>query len=128
MEVPRESFHKSSWDSRTCYPRRAFNRGFTGNFLIHTSSFSYGFFLLFLPVNGCIRDLLSFLPSYVITSLSVPSFLPLGPTFLHLSPSDLKFTPSLGPSLFHSLSLGPKVLTVYLPKQLFYYCTTFGQR
>ena len=32
MEVPRESFHKSSWDSRTCYPRRAFNRGFTGNF------------------------------------------------------------------------------------------------
>ena len=24
MEVPSESFHWSSWDSRTCYPRRAF--------------------------------------------------------------------------------------------------------
>ena len=24
MEVPEESFHWSSWDSRTCYPRRAF--------------------------------------------------------------------------------------------------------
>jgi len=29
MEVPSESFHRSSWDSRTCYPRRAFNQGFT---------------------------------------------------------------------------------------------------
>ena len=27
MEVPSESFHRSSWDSRTCYPRRAFNQG-----------------------------------------------------------------------------------------------------
>ena len=26
MEVPSESFHRSSWDSRTCYPRRAFNQ------------------------------------------------------------------------------------------------------
>ena len=26
MEVPSESFHWSSWDSRTCYPRRAFVR------------------------------------------------------------------------------------------------------
>ena len=29
MEVPSESFHRSSWDSRTCYARRAFNRGLT---------------------------------------------------------------------------------------------------
>ena len=29
MEVPSESFHKSSWHSRTCYPRRAFNQGLT---------------------------------------------------------------------------------------------------
>ena len=28
MEVPTESFHRSSWDSRTCYPWRD-NRGFT---------------------------------------------------------------------------------------------------
>lgn len=27
MEVPSESFHWSSWDSRTCYPRRAFIQG-----------------------------------------------------------------------------------------------------
>ena len=27
MEVPEESFHWSSWDSRTCYPRRAFIQG-----------------------------------------------------------------------------------------------------
>ena len=31
MEVPSESFHRSSWDSRTCYPRRAFNQGLTDN-------------------------------------------------------------------------------------------------
>ena len=29
MEVPEESFHWSSWDSRTCYPRRAFIQGLT---------------------------------------------------------------------------------------------------
>ena len=29
MEVPEESFHWSSWDSRTCYPRRAFNQRLT---------------------------------------------------------------------------------------------------
>ena len=29
MEVPSESFHWSSWDSRTCYPWRAFNQGLT---------------------------------------------------------------------------------------------------
>jgi len=29
MEVPSESFHWSSWDSRTCYPRRAFNQQIT---------------------------------------------------------------------------------------------------
>jgi len=29
MEVPEESFHWSSWDSRTCYPRRAFNQQIT---------------------------------------------------------------------------------------------------
>ena len=29
MEVPSESFHRSSWDSRTCYPRRAFNQRLT---------------------------------------------------------------------------------------------------
>ena len=35
MEVPTESFHRSSWDSRTCYPRRAFNQGLTdNNFLV----------------------------------------------------------------------------------------------
>ena len=31
MEVPKQSFNKSSWDSRTCYPRRAFNQGLTNN-------------------------------------------------------------------------------------------------
>ena len=29
MEVPEESFHWSSWDSRTCYPWRAFIQGLT---------------------------------------------------------------------------------------------------
>ena len=29
MEVPEESFHWSSWDSWTCYPRRAFIQGLT---------------------------------------------------------------------------------------------------
>ena len=29
MEVPSESFHKRFWDSRTCYPRRAFNQRLT---------------------------------------------------------------------------------------------------
>ena len=29
MEVPEETFHWSSWDSRTCYPRRAFIQGLT---------------------------------------------------------------------------------------------------
>ena len=29
MEVPSSSFHRSSWDSRTCYPRRAFNQTLT---------------------------------------------------------------------------------------------------
>ena len=32
MEVPSESFHRSSWDSRTCYARRAFNRGLTDDY------------------------------------------------------------------------------------------------
>ena len=32
MEVPEESFHWSSWDSRTCYPRRAFIQGLTDDF------------------------------------------------------------------------------------------------
>ena len=31
MEVPKQSFNKSSWDSRTCYPRRAFNQGLTNS-------------------------------------------------------------------------------------------------
>ena len=31
MEVPSESFHRSSQDSRTCYPRRAFNQRLTIN-------------------------------------------------------------------------------------------------
>ena len=31
MEVPKQSFNKSSWDSRTCYPRRAFNQGLTNH-------------------------------------------------------------------------------------------------
>ena len=31
MEVPSESFHRSSWDSRTCYPRRAFNQRLTND-------------------------------------------------------------------------------------------------
>ena len=34
MEVPKQSFNKSSWDSRTCYPRRAFNQGLTNNIII----------------------------------------------------------------------------------------------
>jgi hypothetical protein len=29
IEVPSESFHRSSLDSRTCYPRRAFNQELT---------------------------------------------------------------------------------------------------
>ena len=33
MEVPEESFHWSSWDSRTCYPRRAFIQGLTDDCL-----------------------------------------------------------------------------------------------
>ena len=32
MEVPEESFHLSSWDSRTCYPRRAFIQGLTDDY------------------------------------------------------------------------------------------------
>ena len=35
MEVPSESFHRSSWDSRTCYARRAFNRGLTDDCVGH---------------------------------------------------------------------------------------------
>ena len=34
MEVPGESFHWSSWDSRTCYPRRAFIQGLTDDCLV----------------------------------------------------------------------------------------------
>ena len=34
MEVPEESFHWSSWDSRTCYPQRAFIQGLTDDFPI----------------------------------------------------------------------------------------------
>jgi len=33
MEVPEESFHWSSWDSRTCYPQRAFIQGLTDDSL-----------------------------------------------------------------------------------------------
>ena len=33
MEVPSESFHWSSWDSRTCYPRRAFIQGLSDDIL-----------------------------------------------------------------------------------------------
>ena len=37
MEVPSESFHRSSWDSRTCYPRRAFNQKTTdGSWTLET--------------------------------------------------------------------------------------------
>jgi len=35
MEVPEESFHWSSWDSRTCYPRRAFIQGLTDDIMAH---------------------------------------------------------------------------------------------
>lgn len=38
MEVPSESFHRSSWDSRTCYARRAFNRGLTDDCVGHPLS------------------------------------------------------------------------------------------
>jgi len=38
IEVPSESFHRSSWDSRTCYPRRAFNQGLTDNSPAHARS------------------------------------------------------------------------------------------
>ncbi len=38
MEVPSESFHRSSWDSRTCYPRRAFNQKTTDGSLIPVGS------------------------------------------------------------------------------------------
>ena len=31
MEVPSESFYRSSWDSRTCYPSRATDQGLTNN-------------------------------------------------------------------------------------------------
>jgi len=33
MEVPEESFHWSSWDSRTCYPQRAFIQGLTDDYI-----------------------------------------------------------------------------------------------
>ena len=33
MEVPSESFHRSFWDSRTCYPRRAFIQKMTDDLL-----------------------------------------------------------------------------------------------
>jgi hypothetical protein len=33
MEVPSESFSRSSWDSRTCYPWRATNQGLTDDWL-----------------------------------------------------------------------------------------------
>ena len=34
MEVPSESFHWSSWDSRTCYPRRAFIQGLSDDIML----------------------------------------------------------------------------------------------
>ena len=34
MEVSSESFHRSSSESRTCYPRRAFNQGLIDDRLI----------------------------------------------------------------------------------------------
>ena len=35
MEVPSESFCRSSWDSRTCYPWRATNQGLTDDWLAY---------------------------------------------------------------------------------------------
>ena len=40
MEVPSESFHRCSWDSRTCYPRRAFNQRLTNESAIVLGSWS----------------------------------------------------------------------------------------
>ena len=44
MEVPKQSFNKSSWDSRTCYPRRAFNQGLTNNCRLASSFISLDIF------------------------------------------------------------------------------------
>ena len=46
MEVPSESFHRSSWDSRTCYPRRAFNQKTTDG------SWTYAHLPRPLPTDG----------------------------------------------------------------------------
>ena len=52
MEVPSESFHRSFWDSRTCYPRRAFIQKMTDDLLaghyVTTGSRNPGHSLTFL--------------------------------------------------------------------------------
>ena len=63
MEVPEESFHWSSWDSRTCYPRRAFIQGLTDDQDVQRKKMrSLGHFSSF-----------SFLFSWMSISLSSPS-------------------------------------------------------
>ena len=49
MEVPEESFHWSSWDSRTCYPRRAFIQGLTDDCL---SGFAVNFLMAAVRMEG----------------------------------------------------------------------------
>ena len=41
MEVPTESFHRSSWDSRTCYPWRATNLTWGSQWLVRRARERY---------------------------------------------------------------------------------------
>ena len=50
MEVPSESFHRSSWDSRTCYARRAFNRGLTDDWFLLSAGHAISFDTIARPV------------------------------------------------------------------------------
>ena len=64
MEVPEESFHWSSWDSRTCYPRRAFIQGLSDDILktnpwlpsLSCSLTTFGIYLVSFCCNGSLWD------------------------------------------------------------------------
>ena len=51
MEVPEESFHWSSWDSWTCYPRRAFIQGLTDDELADIFLFLFHITHLLSPLH-----------------------------------------------------------------------------
>ena len=53
MEVPEESFHWSSWDSRTCYPRRAFIQELTDDLSYCFTVIATAPSLLFSPSSSC---------------------------------------------------------------------------